>query len=180
VSTGHAKLHFTSAYDPIIQRWDLVLMSIIFGTTKAHYKSHWLSLFESFGDNVNHSLDTLKNQFSGVTIDWSQALGQGFIDAFVEHAAHNRWQIEEIEVDEVLSCNPKKIGAKPTCKGCNNVIQYDVARISNHFKLKNQIYPITHQYHCNASYLKRHMDKETIKRLVEKRWPQKDMENIVE
>jgi hypothetical protein len=80
------------------------------------------------------------------------------------------------------SCNPKKIGAKPTtCKGCNKVIQYDVARISNHFKLKNQLYPITHQYHCcNASCLKRLMDKETIKRLVEKRWPQKDMENIVE
>jgi hypothetical protein len=58
--------------------------------------------------------------------------------AFVEHAAHKCWQIE-IEVDEVLSCNPKKIGVKPTCKVCNKVIQYDVARISNHFKLKNQI-----------------------------------------
>jgi hypothetical protein len=78
------------------------------------------------------------------------------------------------------SCYPKKIGAKPRCKGCNKVIQYDVARISNHFKLKNEIYPITHQYHCNASCMKRRMDKETIKQLVEKRWPQKDMEDIVE
>jgi hypothetical protein len=38
------------------------------------------------------------------------------------------------------SGNPKKIGAKPICKGCNRVIQYDVAWINNHFKkLKNKI-----------------------------------------
>jgi hypothetical protein len=68
------------------------------------------------------------------------------------------------------------------------VIQYDVARrVINHFKLKNQeMYSrMTHQYqHCNASCLERYAGQRNNKAVggekIEKRWPQKDMENIVE
>ena len=45
---GPVDIHITSAYDSILQRWVPVLVSIIFGRTKKHYSSHWLTLFESY------------------------------------------------------------------------------------------------------------------------------------
>ena len=80
---GVADVHFTTAFDRINCVWVPVLMSLIFGRTKAHYAAHFKKLFESY--NTNNDWDSFQDAFTGVTIDWSAAEGSGFLDALLEH-----------------------------------------------------------------------------------------------
>ena len=84
--TGTIDVHFTSAYDFILERWVPVLISLIFGRSKKHYGSHWRSLFHSYGDSINTSWQSFAAIFPGVTVDWSDALGMSFMEELYDHA----------------------------------------------------------------------------------------------
>ena len=58
--SGNVDIHFTSSYDCCLQKWVPVLISLIFGRTKNHYASHWKSLFNSYGEEVNESWNAFK------------------------------------------------------------------------------------------------------------------------
>ena len=83
--SGNVDIHFTSSYDCYLQKWVPLLISLIFGRTKNHYASHWKSLFDSYGDEVNESWNAFKIKFRGVTLDWSDALGTSFNEVLFEH-----------------------------------------------------------------------------------------------
>ena len=66
---GEGHVHFTSAHDSINCKWVPVLMSLLFGKSKNHCKSHWKSLFASHGEEVNKSWKTFTEHFPGTTVD---------------------------------------------------------------------------------------------------------------
>ena len=80
-------LHFTTGYDRITDRWVPVLISIIFGRTKQSYSQHWQALFNLAGERENiTSWSDFQDHFSGVTCDWSQALGQSYLETLQDFA----------------------------------------------------------------------------------------------
>ena len=83
-TSGTVDIHFTSALDPVTQRWVPVLISIIFGRAAPVFYSHWTSLFNSY-ENVS-TWEEFSNIFVGITVDWSQALEQSFLDSLLDHA----------------------------------------------------------------------------------------------
>ena len=83
-TSGTVDIHFTSALDPIQQRWVPVLVSIIFGRAAPVFYSHWKSLFNSY-DNVS-TWEEFSNIFTGITVDWSTAMEQSFLDSLLDHA----------------------------------------------------------------------------------------------
>ena len=84
--SGNVEIHSTSSYDCYLQKWVAVLISLIFVRTKNHYASHWKSLFNSYGEEVNESWNAFKNKFPGVMLDWSDALGTSCNEVLFEHA----------------------------------------------------------------------------------------------
>ena len=84
---GNVDVHFTSIYDQLLHKWNPVLISIIFGRTKEHFANHWSSLLNSLSDDVNANWKSFSEKFPGVTMDWSDAMGQSFLDALMRHAA---------------------------------------------------------------------------------------------
>ena len=90
---GIVDVHFTSGFDKINCRWVPVLMSLIFGRTKEHYASHFKSLFASYGEEINSSWESFTAVFPGTTMDWSAALGAGFLEALLDHAfIYSHWK----------------------------------------------------------------------------------------
>ncbi len=77
---GTVDMHFTSAYDKILQRWVPIMISIIFGRTKKHYYRHWKCLLEVYQAAVKENQDIF-DLFPGITLDWSDAEGSSLIAA---------------------------------------------------------------------------------------------------
>ena len=101
--SGNVNIQFTSSYDCYLQKWVPVL---IFGRTKNHYASHWKSLFNSNGDEVNESWNAFKNKFPGVTLDWSDALGTSFNEVLFGHATSALGQLS-VQREDIHSYSRK-------------------------------------------------------------------------
>jgi hypothetical protein len=80
---GTVDLQITSMFDLTLKCWVPVLMSIIFGRTKKHFAAHWRALFQGFECENWTEFAAL---FPGVTLDWSDAEGESFLDELVEHS----------------------------------------------------------------------------------------------
>ena len=87
-------------------------------TPTQHYSAHWQQLFQSYGDEVNDSWNTFTNVFPGVTMDWSAALGAGFIDALLNHA-HNNLGAPNVTESDI----------KSFCRKCDVHFKRSVSRI---------------------------------------------------
>lgn len=96
---GPVDIHFISAFEEKLQRWVPVLMAIIFGRTKKHYAATWMALFESYEGVKNW--ESFHSKFTGVTLDWSQALGISFLEAVVEFA-HEKLHDTSVTQEEAL------------------------------------------------------------------------------
>ena len=79
---GNIDLHFTSCFDPICDRWVPVMVSIIFGRSKRHFHRHWTVFFSSFAHCGTWS--DFESNFFGATMDWSDALGNAFLEALCD------------------------------------------------------------------------------------------------
>ena len=79
---GNIDIHFTSAYDEVLLRWVPVLTSIIFGRSKTNFRPHWRVLFQAY-EGVN-TWDEFMEIFPGITMDWSEAEGESFLEELVE------------------------------------------------------------------------------------------------
>ena len=79
---GNIDIHFTSAYDEVLLRWVPVLTSIIFGRSKTNFRPHWRVLFQAYADIK--TWDDFMNVFPGITMDWSEAEGESFLDELME------------------------------------------------------------------------------------------------
>ena len=60
----------------------LLLVTLIFGKSKKHFMEHWNVLFQSFDDCKSWS--EFEDNFCGVTMDWSAALGSAFLASLSE------------------------------------------------------------------------------------------------
>ena len=78
-------LHFTSAYDKLVGRYVPVLISIVFGRTADSFYRHFVHLFSSLSAETNQSWHTFKEQFPGITCDWSAALNKAYNQAILDH-----------------------------------------------------------------------------------------------
>jgi hypothetical protein len=82
--SGKIDIQFTSGYDCVLRRWVPVLISVIFGRTKKHFAAHWKWLFESYG--CQDDWQQFTTLFPGLTLDWSDAEGESFLDKLVSFA----------------------------------------------------------------------------------------------
>jgi hypothetical protein len=82
--SGKIDIQFTSGYDCVLRRWVPVLISVIFGRTKKHFAAHWKWLFESYG--CQDDWQQFTTLFPGLTLDWSDAEGESFLDELVSFA----------------------------------------------------------------------------------------------
>jgi len=86
-TSGTVDIHFTSALDPVQQRWMPTLVSVIFGRAAPFFNSHWNSLFNSY-ENVS-TWEEFSNIFVGITVNWSQATEQSFLDSLLDPSCNN-------------------------------------------------------------------------------------------
>lgn len=77
-------LHFVSAYDPLLDRWVPVVMSVIIGRDGNVYAENWKAVFNTYFDNGATTWDEFKDQFFGMTMDWSGAEGTSFLNSLLE------------------------------------------------------------------------------------------------
>ena len=94
-------VHFTSAFDPILQRWVPVLALLIFGRTKQHYKATWNTLLDQLGEKANSLWENLQGSFPGVTADWSDGLCSALLETLMDRA--RKYGHQTATVDEMNS-----------------------------------------------------------------------------
>ena len=97
-------LHFTTGFDRITGRWVPVLISIVFGRSKESFVPHWDALL-AYAIPEEQEITTweaFKNHFPGVTCDWSQALGQSYLEV-LEQFAHTFPDGESVQKED---CKP--------------------------------------------------------------------------
>ena len=97
---GQISIHFTSAFDPVLQRWVPVLMSILFGRSAEDHCDHWTQLLQSFSST---SWDEFQEKFPGITVDWSEAERKGHVKAFLE-LARARFHVEGFTENDACTC----------------------------------------------------------------------------
>jgi len=78
---------FTSAFCPVINRTVPILISIMYGKTKGHYRRHFKALLASLS---YRDWDDFQERYEGMTVDFSAAQQQGF-----ELALRERFRIPE-------------------------------------------------------------------------------------
>ena len=128
----------SSLYCPLLKRWILILITVIFKEDKIHYKEHFKYLFQ-WVDKRCESEAKNHDDFYAQVIDFSMAKRRGFIDAFVEHKLK---KINLSSYSQVLLDSHKthlENEALNYLKGCQEHYQQSVTRIArNHEIVKHE------------------------------------------
>jgi len=100
-SGGEISLHFSSAFDPILNKWGPVLMSIMFGRSANDYRDHYTELLQSYEATNWKQFD---ESFPGMTVDWSEGERKGYVDAFVNHVrtSFEKWDFNNNDANTYL------------------------------------------------------------------------------